>query len=537
VAVLCLTALSAAVHAVAVQGSHDIPTDTSGFLRVVALMQDRAGLVKAPRRMTNPLYPILILGFDAFTGDWLLAARLAALVPSVLITPALFLLGLWLDRRLWTGVLAGLLTALSTPLVTVGVWPVSEPLFLLVAAAVLLSWLAFLRRPGWRLGVFMGVCAGLATACRSEGLYYTVAIALSGGWVAWRGLRRGGAAAPAAPSRRRAVLAVLIFLLVALVLGQGILLGVRSMGSDLPSNYAYLKQIMLSGQIYALDGWPERERVVHTLNDDCTEIARDDWRDISWGEFLRRYGRRQLLAAMVNIKKMLVEGLPEALYPLMILFLPLALGLVAFWRERPLHDTFVVALFIFPGVVLLPFVQYQPRFFFPVTLVALPLVAMGLRRMLAGVRASRPARRRVVAAVVALILAGYVGLGALEVAKLASRPDTDAPYRRACRWIRQRHGEEFDFAVMSRWEAAYAYLRCRKPRLAVDPLDRLVGYCRHTGTRYILLGPKDAYHNRHLAEAFEHADEVDVGAVRLKVVARFGREGSLVRLIEVQPRP
>jgi hypothetical protein len=537
VAVLCLTALSAAVHAVAVQGSHDIPTDTSGFLRVVALMQDRAGLVKAPRRMTNPLYPILILAFDAFTGDWLLAARLAALVPSVLITPALFLLGLWLDRRLWTGVVAGLLTALSTPLVTVGVWPVSEPLFLLLAAVVLLSWLAFLRRPGWRLGVFMGVCAGLATACRSEGLYYTAAIALSGGWVIWRRLRRGGAAPGAAPPRRRAALALLGFLVVALVLGQGALLGVRSLAADLPSNYAYLKQAMLSGQTYALEGWSHRETVVHTLNDDCTEIARDDWRDISWGDFIRRYGRRQLLAGLISIKRMLVEGLPEALNPLVILFLPLAVGLLAFWRERPLHDTFVVALFIFPSLALLPFIQYQPRYFFPVTLVALPLVAMGLRRMLAGSRASRPARRRVVAAVVALILAAYAGLGSLEVAKLASRPDTDAPYRRACRWIRERHGEEFDFAVMSRWEAAYAYLRCRKPRLAVDPLDRLVRYCRHTGTRYILLGPKDAYHNRHLAEAFEHAGEVDVGTVRLKVVARFGREGSLVRVVELQPRP
>ena len=265
----------------------------------------------------------------------------------------------------------------------------------------------------------------------------------------------------------------------------------------------------------------------------------DEYRRSSWLELARKYGAQQWHAFGVNLRKLYGKVLPLALSPLALLWLPLVVGLVGLWREQRLLELAALALFAVPYLVIIPAIILHARYIYPVAVVCLPVMGVGLARMVFGASSFGPWVRRESRVASVLIAVLTIAHGAHKARHFRKRRHWEGSYREACQWIRQTHGSDLEFRVMARYLGAYAWLKRELIYLPVDDLERLVRYCRHTNTRYILFSTIEAKHNRHLDRVFrrEKRKSVRVDGATLRIAHTFRKTGKKpgkpVHLIEV----
>jgi 4-amino-4-deoxy-L-arabinose transferase-like glycosyltransferase len=131
-----------------------------------------------PSAFRPPVYPLLLAGAFAVSGDSWTFGRVvtAAFGVSVVLLVYLIALELW-GRRPAT--LAGLLAAVFPPFIALEVGFFAEPLFLTLELAVVLAVLRFGRDPrGLRWPLAAGVLCGLAALTRTNGLLLVPVAAL-----------------------------------------------------------------------------------------------------------------------------------------------------------------------------------------------------------------------------------------------------------------------------------------------------------------------------------------------------------------------
>jgi hypothetical protein len=536
-AVLALvTAFSLIFRLIAFQnGTHHLyASDTTTFLHVVEFMHnilstDKSGFI--PQRIDYPLYSILIFFAESLMSDWLAAARIAALIPSILTPPLFCLIAWYLCRRLWAGCFAGLLGASSHSLISIGVASYSDSPYIFFSALAVLASLGYLRKPKYTRALVSGICAGLAWATRGSGLFYFFAISVpislsllpSMGMLLVR---------ESNPSAIKVIKTILVFFTIFFLFGRGPTYILKSFTSGLKPPLSYNKTAYIDS---ALRAKGDRNANVYKLNEDCTEL-KFNWeiRHLSWVEIIQKYGNYHLHGAARNIRSTLTTVIPEMFRPFCLTFLLLALGLICVWRERPLLENFTLAMFAIPYITIIPAIILSPRYIYPLTVVVFPLMGWGLLHMMNSTNIIDELKKRITQAIAVAIFSIHIAYGANSAFNLYKNHDWMVPYRKAAQWITQQHGSEFKFKVMAANQLIYADLKRNTIALPVDALDRLARYWRYTDTRYILMGPKEIVHNLQLKNALAEKGQMEAGGMELKVVGVFGNEESgVVRLVEV----
>jgi hypothetical protein len=532
--------LSACLHQLAAQ-SPQPPFGLTGhgdaneYLEVVALLRGQPLFgTRAPFRIGQPLYPLLIAFTGLFTSDWVQAARLAALVPSLLVAPLLCALAWTFEARFWSGLLAGILGACSWPLISIGMATLADAPFVFFSALTLLLGLLFLRKGGilWALGA--GLAGGCAWSTKSLGLCYLVAILIPclARLVA---ASRDPAGKPFGPGTARgAILALCVFVAAFVAAGKGPQFFLRPYAAGLRPARDYLKEAVVDEALVRTRGWLRQNQEVFSLNKDCTDLVEYDR---PWSDILREYGSAFAKAVAINLIRQVEQELPISMAPFALVFVPLAVGLVVVWWQNPVSELALVALFALPYVVVLPFITLEARFLLPLAAVTIPLSGIGLARMIVYREHPSALKHRIATGAGVVLLTLLVVYGAARAWVHANQPPDyeDFLYKQACAWI-LKDNQDPAVAVMSANCAVYAYTGLRAPILPSDPPDRVIRYCRNTNTRYIVLCSDDQVFNPTICRVFaDPGATVSIGGTKVRVVATFGGiRGRWVRVMKLE---
>lgn len=160
-----------------------------------------------PSAFRPPLYPYLLGGAYAVSGDSVEAGRVLGALLGTLIVLGIFLVA----REIWgraAGLLAAALAAVFPPLVLLHMALISEPLFVALELGVVYCALVARRLGGdWRWALAAGALCGLAALTRSNGALLAIPAAI-GVWTARPRVSRGALAAPLAVVAATAVVLV-----------------------------------------------------------------------------------------------------------------------------------------------------------------------------------------------------------------------------------------------------------------------------------------------------------------------------------------
>jgi hypothetical protein len=132
----------------------------------------------------TPVYPLFIAVVVSRIGEDPAALALAQHLLGVVTSLLVAALGIQFWGA-WTGLLAGLLVALSGPLLVAEQYVMAETLFISLATLTI-GWLALaIERPGWKLLLGGGALVGLAALTRPVGLVLAVAALMALPVAAW----------------------------------------------------------------------------------------------------------------------------------------------------------------------------------------------------------------------------------------------------------------------------------------------------------------------------------------------------------------
>ncbi len=509
-----------------------IPSDTIAFLDVARLLNGAPPTQQIPFRIEYPLYPYLIFCLQAFWPDPLTAARIAAFLPSLLTPLVVFVIGWILERRVSSAMLAFFCAASSPALMDAAMMPLSDALFILLSALTVLAQLMLLRRPSLVSAASAGAAAGLAWAARGPGAWFP--IALLGAFLTPNlaaSEHKGSNAESAANVVRRRGFYFSVSLVMFLLCGLGPRIPLYLLTRNrTPDPNQCVKQVIADGSLYAR-GVDYRDSRVYRLNQDCTTLASAELRlcELTWYDFVSRYGPDQIVAFALNMKRLVRRELTEILSPFAVLFLPLAIGVIHAASAQPLRVKLLGALFVFPFLVIIPAIQFQPRYLYPILIPATVVTGIGLSSMLRGDWLARSPHKSC-GPILGCVVVGLVGVIAIDAARSSQGdPSVWASYRKACEWIKAEGRP--DVKVMSRYYGASVYLEDgRRLNLPSDSPERVGRYCLNTNTRYILWGPLEARHNRALERMMEVGTEVGIAGAVLTVTRTFEH----VKVIEIR---
>lgn len=539
-----VTGLALGSRLLAWNGNHRVESDTNPFLMIVARLhgdttpQEPNMVGTVVYRFTHPVYAILIWALEPLTPNWIVAARLAALLPGLLV-PAVICLIAWQLNDHWTsGAAAGLLAAGSSALALRSTSPMPDTAFTLCSAVTLWLTLVAVRHPTAQRVAAVALAAGLAWATRPNGIIYAVTAGVPIGLGVWLSRRHSSGCEQPPVTWMRAGAWGALFLLVFSVAGRGpsvLLADFRPASAGPPASVtSAIRDAALFTQ-----GATHRDQEVYRLNADCTALNTFIGQEPSSTAELWRAHRAMIVrTATLNIQRVFTTIIPRLLKPFPLVIVPLVVGLVWVIRHRSGLELLALGLFVVPYLVVIPALQLHEHYLLPVTVAALALAGIGLAELGRGLGLASGGARKAVRLTAAILLVALLAAAIHTGFITYRRADKTVTYQQAAAWLQTNHGQTFDFAIMSRYHGMYAYLKCTKTSLPVDNLERVARYCRHTNTRYIVVGPDELKHNTYVREAFAARDEVSVATATFKVVARFTAPwNEPCRIIEVLPRP
>jgi hypothetical protein len=482
--------------------------DSPPFVEVVELLNgDYHGNV-APFRIGYPVYPYLAWMVGKVVSDAPLAARVAGAMATVA-SPFLILLACrMLGCAWWSSWMAALLLASSPALVKITRLPLYDSTFILATALVLVAALAAVRsRTVWSF-TLAGCAVGLAAATRGPGIFYLAALILPVLTMRGMGWQRKtllcGGALIAGGASFAALLAPTYLL-----------------SASLPTDPRYCtKRVIHDGILYS-EG--VRDDQVYSLPADC-RVTGDPTNDtclLSWSQFVRQYGVRWGKMAVKNVKNTILRDGVTFLTPFMALFVPLGLGLFFVLKKGlPSRESaFVLALVGLPYLTIVPALQFQDRYLFPLLVVICALAGCGFHY------AAQMLERRwnVVLAGTCLGLAAIAGF---DQARQNIEPDyVWANYREASVWIRKT--PEYQTSnVLARTLGVYAFLGKLVVEMPKDSLERVLCFGNANKARFILQGPNERSHNPLVVAA--------AGPGQPELVATFGEGSDTVNVLRVR---
>lgn len=483
---------------------HDSPihSDAPGFLFVLALFRGEWLGASAPFRIEYPIYPYLIYFANHFVSDWIQAAKWAAFVPSVLSSVAVFGATQVISRDRYAAFFAGLLAASSPALVRIGTAPLYDSTFLCMFALFLLVGFLFVRRPTWRMAIFIGVVTGLCWASRALGLFLVLPL-LCAIFVL-----------PGVSAMRKCRLSVIVLasILMAASLAR---LPAKMAAKSLPADQTQcLKDVMLDGIRYAGDN---RDTVAYRLNDSATAFPFDESSPcrLTWRQYAAIYYKDQITAFAKNFKRIILYDFVTIIAPFTVFFIPLCVGtrLVlskADWPATVLIGTTCASFLVFVSAI-----QYQDRYLFPLIIVVAVVSGIGCGELL---RKGKSARLLLTMLMIIALIGGMDGCRQTLV-----HDESEANYRMACEWIVEHDGRSFAFSVMARHFGVYAYLKHGLVYLPVDEPQRVKIFAEHSNVKYILAGPEERPHNPALFD----------GVAFLRPVGDYGTGPQSVRIYEL----
>lgn len=541
IGLMVCTLLSLFLHLLAFQGAFYVPSDTNDFLRLVALIRgEQVTMDRFPLHIGNPLYAVFIYFVDIVLQDWLASARLCAMLPSILTASVITCITWKLDHRYWSGILAGVVMAISWPLIDFGTVPLADSTFVFFSALSILFGVHLLSDITLRRAALFGIFAGLAWSTKGPGFFFLFAILICM-FVRWRFNNKNNI--PPAHSGQTSertlsnVLPVAVMCVIFIAVGRGPTWILYSMTSDLKPAVPYSMLTVYDGRLIALTS-TDREREMYSLNESCSDFKyKDVLATITWLELIKEHWRVQAKVFAFNLARNLGIVLPSTLQPFFLLFFPLSLGIVSLWQRRTMKCSCVCLLLLYAllYILFIPMIVLKPRYIYPIAVVAIPVVGIGLAELwrgeiFAGISNSRGYLCRILTVI---LLATFIlyGIGRAYRKAMSS---SDIGYQKASEWL-IAHSDK-DAYVMSRYHGVYAYTKRKKLSLPVDPLKRVAKYIRYTETRYLVIGPKERHHTKEaLHFPMERGKSIYVGGVEFATVQTYGEtDNNRVLVIEAR---
>ena len=184
-------------------------TDTKDYDRHAVSIADGRGYPPAsgfsggtgPSAFRPPLYPYFLAGIYKLSGTadpakrWSYG-RYAQAVLGVVVVALIALIALQIWGRP-ESITAGAIAAVYPPLIFAGTSLLTEPLFLVLMLAGVSATLRYRKDSRWRWLILAGLCAGLCSLCRTNGVIVIVALA-AGVWIVRPRFSRRALARPAA---------------------------------------------------------------------------------------------------------------------------------------------------------------------------------------------------------------------------------------------------------------------------------------------------------------------------------------------------
>ena len=458
----------------ALRADSPLHSDSPAFLQVVALLRGEWHSAIVPFRIEYPVYPYVTFLINHMVANWLLAAKLAAFLPSVLVPVLIFAATLIITPNRTAALCAGFLTASSPNLILIGAAPLYDSTFIFATALFLLVGFLFIRKPKWVYGIAMGLVLGLAWASRGLGLFLAPAF-LAAVFVL-----------PGVSPRRKSGL-LLASIVVMLITASLIKLPAKRAAAHLaPDQTNCFKEVMADGIRYA---GGSRDAIVYRLNDSATafEVDESGICSMTWKQYASRYLKDQAKSFAVNFKRIILDDLVTILSPFLVLFVPITLGSARFVRRENLPDAVLLGATCISFLILVPAIQYQDRYLLPLLLPVAIVAGIGCAALL-----EEGKRGRWVLAILTL-LALVAAIDGFR--HTLARDESEANYRKASEWIVAHNGKDFDFAVFERHHGVYAYLKHGSVMLPVDEPSRVMRYAEHMHVRYLLAGPEERRHN------------------------------------------
>jgi hypothetical protein len=493
---------STVLRAAGLHADSPLHSDTPAFLQVVALLRGEWAGPLAPFRVEYPVYSYGAYLLNHLVPDWLLAAKWAAFLPSVLVPMAVFWAALILSCDRYAAFFAGFLAASSSTLIQTGALPLYDATFIFAFALFMVAGLLFIRRPAWGSAALLGLLLGVCWASRGLGLFL-LPVVLCGILVL-----------PQVPVRRKCALLLVVLtvlLATAFLIRLPAKLEARAFQEDKSNCF---KEVMVDGALYA---GGRRDQIVYQLNQDATAFQLENLVicDLSWKEFAHRYFKEQMVAFAANFKKIILYDLVDILAPFVVLFLPLAFGMERLLTREHLPEALFLGATTVSFLLLVPAIQYQDRYLVPLIVPAAMVAGIGCSRLLAEGKRGRW--------VLTLFMIVAFVAGTDCARHLFAHDAAEANYRMACEWILARDGKDFSFNVMERHHGVYVYLKHGLISLPVDDPERVRKYAGHVNVKYIVAGPDERRHNPQL-----FADTAVV-----KLVKEFGSGPEAVELFEL----
>lgn len=322
-------------------------SDTLDFLRAIHFLAGQATGPEAPFRLQYPVYPVLSLA---------LSPVLASFIPAV-IAPVIIFLAAWtIFRRMLPAILAGIVAAVSPPLLQYSGSRLYDSVFILATAVVALRLGQLVSKPTWSNAAFAGASCGIAWATRGQGVLYLAAIP----YVLWK----------VAPSRfwRLTWIALVSFLAFGALPKLAMLLIVQHRGVQI-ENKACMKQLIEDGVLYS-KGKEYRDLITYA----------PDYRnpcDDSWGDFIRKHKVSYPRSVVANASHMLYGTIASAMNPFIVIAFPLSIGiyLMASSSRVCLGALGLIAAGLIVAALL---IQLQDRYLFPLVVPMSIITAAGL---------------------------------------------------------------------------------------------------------------------------------------------------------------
>ncbi len=491
------------------QADAPVAADSPPFLRVIELLSGNYHGIVAPFRILYPVYPYLAWLTGRFVPDVLLSARLASVIAAVVCPVLVFAACRILRCGRGPSFLAGFILASWPPLIGIARVPLYDSTFVCMTAACLVSILAALRSRSTQAFLGAAVVCGVAAATRGPGLFFPAAFLVPL-------LATGGVTVT-----RKALIGLVGALGFVSALWVVRLPAERMAAAFGPDKQECVRQVIADG-ILMSEGI--RDSVTYTVGSNCAEFADPTRRAcaLSWPDFIRMYGKRWGTMTLRNWKRLAFEDLTNTLSPFLVFFIPLALGIYQRLKYAIPGNaaTLAIVLMAFPLLVIVPAMQSQPRYFYPLIVFVAVIAGCGFDFALHTL--SRRAN--------AILVAGCLGLAfaaAVDTARNDMRANPEwANYRAASTWITRSPDYSSSANVMAREWGLYPYLGKSVTKMPVDKLDRLLCNAKANGVRFILVGPTEREHSAYVA-AYQNVPG-------LQPVRSFGQGSDAVQVLRVQ---